>query len=108
MQVSALLLRPKKEHKYRLYWNIYHHFIGYSVIVLSVINIFKGFNILDPDEKWKRAYIGILVGLAAVAAVLEIYTWYVVVKRKKSSTPHKMTNGNNGYNGYGAGSQDRV
>ncbi|KAH6819748.1 Auxin-responsive family protein [Perilla frutescens var. hirtella] len=108
LQVSAMLLRPKKEHKYRFYWNVYHHFIGYSVIVLSVINIFKGFNILDPDQKWMRAYIGVLIGLAALAATLEIYTWYVVVKRKKSSSPHKMPNGTHGYNGYRASSQDRV
>lgn len=100
--MSALLLRPKKEHKYRFYWNVYHHFIGYSVIVLSLINIFKGFNILDPDQKWKRAYIVVLIGLAAVAATLEIFTWYVVVKRKKSSSPHKVPNGTNGHNGYGA------
>lgn len=105
-----MLLRPKKEHKLRLYWNIYHHFIGYSVIVLSIINIFKGFSILDPDQKWRRAYIGVLIGLAALAATLEIFTWYVVLKRKRSSHgPQKMSNGNHGYNGgYGAGTQDRV
>lgn len=108
LQVSALLLRPKKEHKLRFYWNIYHHFIGYSVIVLSIVNIFKGFDILDPDQKWRRAYIGVLIGLAALAAVLEVYTWYVVLKRKKSSRPNKMSNGNHGYNGYGADVQDRV
>ncbi|KAL0443023.1 UNVERIFIED_CONTAM: cytochrome and DOMON domain-containing protein [Sesamum latifolium] len=111
LQVSALLLRPKKEHKYRFYWNIYHHLIGYSVIVLSIINIFKGFNILNPEEKWKRAYVGILIALAFIAATLEVYTWYVVVKRKKSSRPHKMpngVNGTNGHNGYGARAQDRV
>ncbi|KAK6149662.1 hypothetical protein DH2020_017187 [Rehmannia glutinosa] len=111
LQVSALLLRPKKEHKHRFYWNIYHHCIGYSVIVLSIINIFKGFDILNPQEKWKTAYIGILIGLAIVAAILEVYTWFVVVKRKKSSSPQKMqngVNGTNGYNGYGARSQDRV
>ncbi|XP_047955270.1 cytochrome b561 and DOMON domain-containing protein At5g47530-like [Salvia hispanica] len=108
LQVSALFLRPKKEHKWRLYWNIYHHFSGYSVIVLSIVNIFKGFDILHPDQKWRRSYVGILIGLAALAAILEVYTWYVVLKRKKSSRPDKMSNGNNGYNGYGAGDQDRV
>ncbi|GFQ00020.1 cytochrome b561 and DOMON domain-containing protein at5g47530 [Phtheirospermum japonicum] len=102
LQVSAMLLRPKKEHKHRMYWNIYHHCIGYSVIVLSIVNIFKGFDILNPDEKWKTAYIGILIGLAIVAAILEIYTWCVVLKRKKSSHDQKMTNGVNGTNGYNA------
>lgn len=98
LQVSAMLLRPKKEHKYRVYWNVYHHFIGYSVIVLSIINIFKGFDILNPEEKWKRAYIGILIGLAAVAATLEVCTWCIVLKRKKTGDSHKMHNGANGSN----------
>ncbi|KAK4485010.1 hypothetical protein RD792_007618 [Penstemon davidsonii] len=101
LQVSALLLRPKKDHKFRFYWNIYHQIIGYTVIVLSIVNIFKGFDILNPDEKWKRAYIGMLIGLAIVAAVLETYTWYVVLKRKKSGNTHKVDNGTNGHNGYG-------
>lgn len=112
MQVFALLLRPKTDHKLRFYWNIYHHSIGYSVIVLSIINIFKGFDILNnPDHKWKRAYIGIIIGLAAVAAVLELYTWMVVGKRKKAGRTHNAQNGvsgTNGYNGHGAKEQDRV
>ncbi|KAI3434179.1 Cytochrome b561 and DOMON domain-containing protein [Psidium guajava] len=106
LQVFALLLRPKKDHKYRFYWNIYHHSMGYAVIILSIINIFKGFNILDPEKKWKDAYIGVIVALGCVAVVLEAFTWYVVLKRKSQSgskTPHGM-NGSNGYNhnGYGA------
>ncbi|KAJ6426209.1 hypothetical protein OIU84_026733 [Salix udensis] len=64
LQVFALLLRPKPDHKYRFYWNIYHHLVGYSVIILSIINIFKGFNILNPDKKWKNAYIGVIAALA--------------------------------------------
>ncbi|KAL2475736.1 Cytochrome b561 and DOMON domain-containing protein [Abeliophyllum distichum] len=105
LQVFSLLLRPKKDHKYRVYWNIYHHSVGYAVIVLSIINIFKGFDILNPENKWERAYIGILVVLGIFAATLEAYTWYVVVKRKKSAASQKMANGvngTNGHNGYGA------
>ncbi|GER52871.1 auxin-responsive family protein, partial [Striga asiatica] len=102
LQVTALLLRPKKEHKHRIYWNVYHHTIGYSVIILSIINIFKGFDILNPAEKWKRAYVGILIGLAFLGAILEAYTWCVVLKRKKSSRSQKMANGGNAYSGYGA------
>ncbi|KAJ6329497.1 hypothetical protein OIU77_011050 [Salix suchowensis] len=33
LQVLALLLRPKPEHKYRRYWNIYHHTVGYTTVV---------------------------------------------------------------------------
>ena len=104
-QVFALLVRPKPDHKYRSYWNIYHHLVGYSVIVLSIINIFKGFSILNPDKKWKNAYIGVIAALAFNAVWLEGYTWYLVVKRKRSEIAGKMPhgmNGSNGVNGFGA------
>ncbi|KAK6139048.1 hypothetical protein DH2020_027215 [Rehmannia glutinosa] len=111
LQVSALLLRPKKgaqtqillEHLPPLHRILCHSPQHYQH--------FQGFDILNPQEKWKTAYIGILIGLAFVAAILEVYTWFVVVKRKKSSSHQKMqngVNGTNGYNGYGARSQDRV
>ncbi|KAK6141228.1 hypothetical protein DH2020_025025 [Rehmannia glutinosa] len=90
LQVFAMFLRPKPDHKYRTYWNIYHQTIGYSVIVLSIVNIFEGIDILDPEKKWKKAYTGVLIFLGAIAAVLEAFTWYVVIKRKGQST-------NNGY-----------
>ncbi|KAI3457746.1 hypothetical protein Pfo_014409 [Paulownia fortunei] len=102
LQVFALLLRPKPEHKYRFYWNIYHHVIGYSVIILSIVNIFEGFDILDPEKKWKRAYIGVLIALGTNAVVLEAFTWYVVVKRKRVSGSDKHPQVDNGVNGYGA------
>lgn len=99
MQVLALLLRPRKDHKYRIYWNVYHHLTGYTVIILSVINIFKGFDILDPEKKWKRTYIGIIVTLAAIAVVLEAITWPIVLKAKKKIT-EKSHLGANGVNAY--------
>ncbi|KAK6155299.1 hypothetical protein DH2020_009547 [Rehmannia glutinosa] len=105
LQVFALLLRPKPEHKYRFYWNIYHHLIGYTVIVLSIVNIFEGFDILDPEKKWKRAYIGVLIALGVNAVLLESFTWYVVLKRKgepSESDKHTHTGTTNGVNGYGA------
>ncbi|XP_071707814.1 cytochrome b561 and DOMON domain-containing protein At5g47530-like [Rutidosis leptorrhynchoides] len=104
LQVIALLVRPKKEHKYRIFWNIYHHSLGYIIIILGIINIFKGFDILNPDKKWKRSYTGIIVVLAIVAAILEAYTWFVVLKRKKkAANADKMTNGNGNGNGNGYG-----
>ncbi|XVF75212.1 hypothetical protein PTKIN_Ptkin13bG0169500 [Pterospermum kingtungense] len=101
LQVFALLLRPKPDHKYRFYWNIYHHLVGYAVIILSVINIFKGFDILKPEKKWKHAYIGVIVALACIAVILEAYTWFVVVRRKRSERAGKMPHGVNGANGNG-------
>ncbi|KVH96721.1 cytochrome b561/ferric reductase transmembrane [Cynara cardunculus var. scolymus] len=92
-----------QEHKHRIFWNIYHHSLGYSIIILGIINIFKGFDILNPEKKWERAYTGIIVLLAIVAALLEAYTWFVVLRRKKAADAEKMTNGNeygsNGING---------
>ncbi|KAL3625022.1 hypothetical protein CASFOL_031690 [Castilleja foliolosa] len=114
LQVFALLLRPNKDHKHRFYWNIYHHTIGYSVIILSIVNVFKGFDILNPDGKWKKMYILILIGLALVAATLEVYTWCVVSTRKRKSNDARSKSDigitrSNGYNGYEeARIQDRV
>ncbi|KAI3740897.1 hypothetical protein L2E82_31372 [Cichorium intybus] len=108
LQVIALLVRPKKDHKYRIYWNVYHHSLGYGIIVLGIINIFKGFDILNPEKKWKRWYTGIIIGVAIVSLVLEAYTWFVVLKRKKAATAQKMSSGSNGHNGYGGVTNGRV
>ncbi|KAF2292374.1 hypothetical protein GH714_021467 [Hevea brasiliensis] len=102
LQVFALLLRPKPDHKYRLYWNIYHHSIGYATIALSIVNIYEGFDILDPEKKWKKIYTGIIIFLGAVAALLEVFTWIIVIRRKKTASFDKHANGTNGTNGYSA------
>ncbi|KAJ8646216.1 hypothetical protein MRB53_007964 [Persea americana] len=101
LQVFALFLRPKKENKYRIYWNYYHHSVGYAVIVLSIINVFKGFDMLDPEKKWRTAYITVLIILGAIAALLEVITWVIVLRRKSgnSTKPYDGSNGANGYRG---------
>ncbi|XP_078177944.1 cytochrome b561 and DOMON domain-containing protein At5g47530-like [Carex rostrata] len=100
LQVFALLLRPHKTNKYRLYWNIYHYTVGYAVILLSIINIFKGFDILNPEKKWKNAYIGVIATLGGVAVILEATTWAIVLKRRsREDKSHHGANGTNGYNG---------
>ncbi|KAJ4976484.1 hypothetical protein NE237_001590 [Protea cynaroides] len=105
LQVFALLLRPNKDHKHRFYWNLYHHSIGYSVIILSIINIFKGFSILDPEKKWKKAYIGIIVVLGIIALMLEAITSFIVLKRRRSSRRREKSqdavNGVNEEKGHG-------
>lgn len=90
VQIFALFLRPQKDHKYRFYWNIYHHGLGYAILVLSIVNVFKGFDILNPAKKWKHAYITLLIVLAAIAVLLEAITWVVVMRRKshKSTKPY--------------------
>lgn len=106
VKIFALLLRPKKDNKYRFYWNIYHHSVGYCVIVLSVINIFKGFDILIPGDGWKTAYIIIIATLGGIALILEVVTWIIVLKRKDRE--EKSHHGTNGFNGYEARQQSRV
>ncbi|KAK7359876.1 hypothetical protein VNO77_01841 [Canavalia gladiata] len=111
LQVFALLLRPNKDNKYRLAWNIYHYAIGYATIIISIVNIFKGFDALemsvgDRYNDWKHAYIGIIAALGGIAVLLEAYTWIIVLKRRKSEgkTAHSI-NGTNGVNGYGSRTQ---
>ena len=41
LQMFAFFLRPGKDMKIRKYWNVYHHLLGYTIIGLSIINIFK-------------------------------------------------------------------
>ncbi|XP_010450413.1 PREDICTED: cytochrome b561 and DOMON domain-containing protein At5g35735 [Camelina sativa] len=113
LQVFALLLRPKPDHKYRTYWNVYHHTVGYTTIVLSIVNIFKGFDILDPADKWRWAYIGILIFLGACVLILEPLTWFIVLRRKNRGgntvavpTSNKYSNGVNGTTTTGPHHQD--
>lgn len=84
-----MFLRPKPEHKYRVYWNIYHHTVGYTVIILAVVNVFKGLDILSPEKQWRNAYTAIIVVLGIAAALLEAFTWYVVIKRGKAEESAK-------------------
>lgn len=88
-----MFLRPKVGHKYRFYWNIYHHGTGYAVIILGVLNVFKGLEILSPSSKWKLSYIIIISSLGVIAFVLEVFTWIVVLKRKSVKTTKPDGNG---------------
>jgi len=96
LQVFALLLRPDKKNKYRFYWNIYHHSVGYSVIVLSAVNIFKGFDILKPATGYKTAYIVVLATLGGIAVFLEAITWPISI-RKRRRNADKASNGTAGW-----------
>uniref|UniRef100_A0A7N0UBG8 Cytochrome b561 and DOMON domain-containing protein n=1 Tax=Kalanchoe fedtschenkoi TaxID=63787 RepID=A0A7N0UBG8_KALFE len=94
LQVLALFLRPNKDHKHRMKWSIYHHSVGYTVIILSVVNVFKGFGILKPAGEYRRAYVGVVITLAVVFAVLEVFTWVVVIRRRREEEEvEKLGNG---------------
>jgi len=94
LQVFALLLRPDKKNRYRLYWNIYHHSVGYSVIVLGAVNIFKGLDILKPASGYKTAYIVVLATLGGVALCLEAITWPIAIRKRRRNAADKASNGN--------------
>ncbi|WP_248793011.1 hypothetical protein, partial [Escherichia coli] len=68
----------------------------YLVIILSVVNIYKGFDILEPEKKWKRIYTGVLITFGVIAVILEAFTWMIVIKRKKKSE-EKSHHGVNGH-----------
>ncbi|XP_015063704.2 cytochrome b561 and DOMON domain-containing protein At5g47530-like [Solanum pennellii] len=85
LQVLAHRLRPSKEHKYRVYWNIYHWCTGYGTIIMGILNCFKGFQMMDVGI-WKNAYIAFLASLAFVAAVLEVCRCYLNAN-KGTATP---------------------
>ncbi|KAK4795233.1 hypothetical protein SAY86_013227 [Trapa natans] len=101
VQIFALLVRPKKDHKYRFYWNIYHHGIGYAIVILGILNVFKGYNILRPGEKWKSGYIILIAILGGIALFLEVVTCIVVLNR-----PDKTTKPYDGYTNNGQSRQE--
>ncbi|KAK1420623.1 hypothetical protein QVD17_22363 [Tagetes erecta] len=92
VQVFALFLRPNKDHKFRFYWNIYHHGIGYAILVLGVINVFKGLDILSPESKWRTSYIIVISTLGAIALLLEVVTWILILRRKSSKSTKPYDN----------------
>ncbi|KAK7260551.1 hypothetical protein RIF29_26695 [Crotalaria pallida] len=88
----AVFLRPKKDHKYRIFWNIFHYVVGYATIFLSIWNVFMGFDLLDAHKGWKHAYVGIIISIAAVALVLEVVTWIWVCNNKVTEKEEVDTN----------------
>ena len=80
LQMFAFFLRPGKDMKIRKYWNVYHHLLGYTIIGLSIINIFKGIDIYEGSSIWSYGYIGSLCVLIAASLLLEIAMW---VRRRR-------------------------
>ncbi|CAN4099198.1 unnamed protein product [Withania somnifera] len=88
LQVLAHRLRPGKDHRYRVYWNIYHWFTGYGTIIMGIVNCFKGFQMMDVGI-WKNAYIAFLASLAFVAVALELVRCYLKVT--EGTTPGEFS-----------------
>ncbi|OMO64777.1 Cytochrome b561, eukaryote [Corchorus olitorius] len=77
LQMLALWLQPKNEEEWRKCWEIYHHLLGYTIIVLSIANIFQGISNIQSHSaaKWRWIYVAMLIILALIALALEIYRW---------------------------------
>ncbi|RZS03366.1 hypothetical protein BHM03_00033551 [Ensete ventricosum] len=95
IKVLALFMRPSKDNKYRFYWNTYHYLVGYTVIVLGIVNVFKGLKILSIDHKWTVGYIIAICILGGIALFLELVTWLLVVLKRNSENPAKPFDGSN-------------
>ncbi|XP_009611913.1 cytochrome b561 and DOMON domain-containing protein At5g35735-like [Nicotiana tomentosiformis] len=77
LQMLFLKLKPDDESKCRDYRNMFHHVLGYSLLVVSCINIVKGLRIMYLDENyWVPAYFGVAGCLAFIFLVFEIVSWF--------------------------------
>lgn len=63
------------------------------MLVLGIINVFKGLGILDPPKQWKIAYTLFLAMLGGIAIMLE------VILRSKPGNSYKLDDEHNGSNG---------
>ncbi|KAL4298680.1 hypothetical protein AHAS_Ahas17G0025100 [Arachis hypogaea] len=96
IQMLSFRLKPKITDNYRKYWNMYHHFLGYGLLAIIVINIFKGISMLKGGVGWKWAYIGIIAFLGAIILTFEIVTWLrFMLKLPAISIPPKENKTNN-------------
>ncbi|KAL2322797.1 hypothetical protein Fmac_027176 [Flemingia macrophylla] len=78
----AVCLRPKKDHKCRIFWNVFHYIVGYATIALAIWNVLKGFDILDANKIWKKIYVGIIISFAIVSVIMEVITWIWMCNKK--------------------------
>ncbi|XP_059277433.1 cytochrome b561 and DOMON domain-containing protein At3g25290-like [Lycium ferocissimum] len=69
--------KPGDHAGFRTYRNMFHHVVGYSLLVVSGINIYKGISIMHPDDPHLLPiYFGIAGCLAFIFLVFEIVSWY--------------------------------
>ncbi|KAG6662936.1 hypothetical protein I3843_03G258000 [Carya illinoinensis] len=84
LQTLALLFRPKTTNKFRKYWKSYHHFVGYSCVVLGVVNVFQGFEVMGESRSYAK--LGYCLGLSTLLGVciaLEVNSWVIFCRKAK-------------------------
>ncbi|KAL3678768.1 hypothetical protein R1sor_021724 [Riccia sorocarpa] len=72
VQLTALLLRPKKDAKVRRYWNFYHHWAGRTALVIAAVNVYLGIDAANGGKKWTGSYRLVLAIEVVVILVLEV------------------------------------
>ncbi|KAL4367942.1 hypothetical protein GQ457_05G004740 [Hibiscus cannabinus] len=84
LQTLALLFRPKTTHKFRKYWKSYHHLVGYSCVVVGVVNVFQGFEVMGEGRSYaKLGYCLCLSTLIGVCIALEVNSWVIFCRKSK-------------------------
>ncbi|KAM7498411.1 hypothetical protein LguiA_022825 [Lonicera macranthoides] len=84
LQTLALLFRPKTTNKFRKYWKSYHHFVGYSCVVLGVVNVFQGFEVMGEDRSYaKLGYCLCLSTLIGICIAMEVNAWVIFCRKAK-------------------------
>ncbi|XP_050247837.1 cytochrome b561 and DOMON domain-containing protein At2g04850 [Quercus robur] len=84
LQTLALLFRPKTTNKFRKYWKSYHHFVGYSCVILGVVNVFQGFEVMGAGRSYAK--LGYCLGLSTLLGVciaLEVNSWVIFCRKSK-------------------------
>ncbi|KAI9115786.1 hypothetical protein K1719_013455 [Acacia pycnantha] len=89
--VLAAIFLGRQTSQARTFWNIFHYVIGYGVIVLSIINMFRGFSVSNTGRSWRNAYFCVIVSLGCVALTLEVITWFLACKRRNKKTMEEIS-----------------
>uniref|UniRef100_A0A6N2LRU0 Thioredoxin domain-containing protein n=1 Tax=Salix viminalis TaxID=40686 RepID=A0A6N2LRU0_SALVM len=80
-QVFGGLVRPDKDSKYRPFFNWFHFLAGCSTLILSIFNIYKGFDLLHAANSWK--------------ACLQWYNTHSATGHATTGDMHKMVSADN-------------
>ncbi|KAJ1406083.1 Ribosomal protein L13e [Sesbania bispinosa] len=75
---------PNTMNKFRKYWKSYHHFVGYSCVVLGFVNVFGGFEVMGASRSYaKLSYCLGLSTMIGVCIALEVNSWVVFGRKSK-------------------------
>ncbi|CAN4075418.1 unnamed protein product [Withania somnifera] len=102
--------KPSDRDAFHMYRNMLHHVVGYSLLVVSFINILKGIKIMNMDETyWLPAYFGIVGCLSFVFLAFETVSWYKFLSDKfelwilcAEDLPNEEANSKKGSRKYGS------